>query len=210
MADLSTFQAVASVANGILSIVACLILILVGIGGIRIWRAVGRARVQIATIQREIAPAMASIRRVAGNLESVSDTLRTNVEAISTTVDEANDRVRGVVHLAEDRLRRLDLAVGAAQEEVEAALVDVVATARGVRAGAGMLRGILGIGLGDGGMDAPAPRRSRRHETMRRASSPVGETETMDTDDFVDEDDDSEEVGNGRARPRARSQRSRP
>ncbi len=145
MTEPSAFQNVVAVANGVLSIVACLLLIGVAVGGILAWRALRRARGQLAIVQRDLVPLIATFGRAARNLEGATATIHADVRAIHETVGDANDRARAAIRGADQRLRRLDTLVGAAQTEVEEALVDVVAAARGLRAGASALRGILGL-----------------------------------------------------------------
>lgn len=145
MTEPSAFQNVVAVANGVLSIVACLFLIGVAVGGFLAWRALGRARGQLAVVQRDLVPLLATLGRVARNLEGATATIHSDVQAIHETVGDANDRARAAIRGADQRLRRLNAVVGAAQTEVEEALVDVVAAARGLRAGASVLRGILGL-----------------------------------------------------------------
>jgi len=165
MAEPSTFQAVVAIANGVLTILSCLLLIALVVGGVFAWRGMRRARTQLAVVQRDVTPLLATLGRVATNLEAVTATVRSDVDAIHATVSEANDRARAAVRGAEDRLLRLDSVVGAAQDEIEGALIDVVAAARGVRAGTAVLRGIFGVGAADAAVDEAQPRprtRSRR------------------------------------------------
>jgi hypothetical protein len=168
MAEPSTFQAVVTIASGILTILSCLLLIAITIGGVVAWRGFRRARVQLAVVQRDVTPLLATMARVATNLEVVTATVRSDIDAIHATVSDANDRARAALDGAEDRLRRLDSVVGRAQDEVESALVDVVAAARGVRTGAAVLRGIFAVGAAD---DAPDEERPRPRVRSRRGRS---------------------------------------
>jgi len=202
MAEPSTFQTVVAVANGVLSILACLLLIGLAVGSLALWRGVARAKHQLALVQRDVAPLLATLGRVATNLEAATSTVRSDIEAIHATVTDANEVARSVVHTAEDRLRRLGSVVGAAQEEVEGALVDVAATARGVRAGASVLRGILGLAdAGTGPVARPRGGRAAVPKAGGRGAEPIERGE------FEDAGDRRRDSGNGRGRPRARSHR---
>src|SRR5215469_9093456 len=208
MTEPSAFQNVVAIANGVLSIVACLLLIGVAIGGFLAWRALGRARGQLAVVQRDLAPLLATLGRVARNLEGATATIHSDVQAIHETVGDANDRARAAIRGADQRLRRLDAVVGAAQTEVEEALVDVVATARGLRAGASALRGILGLAAR---MDGRAP---TEPESLPEAMTPPD----LSQPDELEESDGPEGVGRAQkvqrpaadkaSGPRSRSRRS--
>jgi hypothetical protein len=205
MVESSSFQSIVAVANGVLSIVACLCLIALTVGGVVVWREYGRAKRQLVVVQRDLAPLLASMTRVAVNLEAATATVRSDVDAIHVTVAHANDLARSAVEGAADRLRRLDSAVGAAHDEVEAALIDVVATARGVRAGASVLRGILGLAGAGAGSAGTAPGRPARSASS--ASERGRRAENFERGDLVNAGERRGDGGNGRGRPRARSRR---
>jgi hypothetical protein len=209
MTEPSVFQQVVAVANGILSILACLLLIGAAVGAVLAWRAVARARGPMAVLQRDLGPLVATLGKVARNLEGATATIHSDVQAIHETVGDANERARAAIQGAGDRLRRLDTAVGAAQTEVEEALVDIVATARGLRAGAAVLRGILGLADRTG---APAPTGSGS------LSEGAAESDLSQLDE-LEESHETEDLGHAREMerpatderpgPRTRSRRSR-
>jgi hypothetical protein len=209
MTEPSAFQNVVAVANGVLSIVACLLLIGVAIGGILAWRALGRARGQLTVVQRDLAPLLATFGRVARNLEGATATIHADVQAIHETVADANDRARAAIHGADHRLRRLDALVGAAQTEVEEALVDVVATARGLRAGASVLRGILGLADRTG---APAPQPDSSSEARADSDLPQPDEleESYETEGLGHPREMQRPAADGGSAPRTRSRRGRP
>lgn len=208
MTEASTFQSIVAVANGVLSILACLLVLALMVGGVVAWRALGRARAQLAAVQRDVTPLLATMGRVATNLEAVTSTIRSDVEAIHGTLAHANERAGAAIQTAEYRLRRLDAVVGATQEEVEAALVDVVGAARGLRAGAAALRGVMGL----------AQASTRRNPARRDPSSdglpdpggPLSDEETtaLSGEDADDVADQPGPIPRGTPRPRARSRRT--
>jgi hypothetical protein len=207
MAEPSSFQTAVAIASGILTILACLLLIAVAVVGAMVWPALRRARGRLVAVERDVTPLLASMTRVATNLEVVTASVRSDVEAIHVTVSEANDRARAAVRGAEDRLQRLDSVVGAAQDEIEAALIDVVAAARGVRAGATVLRGILGLAESGGG--PPPETRPGRPRAGAEASPRGPRAQTFETGDPEDAAERTGEEGNGRTRPRTRSRQGR-
>jgi hypothetical protein len=210
MTEPSSFQTIVAIANGILSIVACLLLVAVTAALPFAWRALRRAREQVATVQRDFAPTLATMGRAVGNLESVTATIRSDIEAIHATIEDATGGAQAIIRTAGQRLERLDAVVGATQDEVEAALVDVVAAARGLRAGVAALRGIMGLA-------ESASRRvpTRVHESSERDTLAAEPSEPYDATDGIQESklDDREsgrgELGANRPRPRTRSRRGR-
>jgi hypothetical protein len=210
MTEPSSFQAIVAVANGILSIVACLLLVAVVVAVLLGWRALRRTWTNLTIVQRDFAPVLTTMERVVGNLEGLTATMRSDIEAIHGTIQEATGGVQAVVRIAGDRLQRLDSVVGATQDEVEAALVDVVAAARGLRAGAVALRGVLGL---TERTSRRAPRRSNESsdEATRAAvpSEPDGRTDGIDGGNLDDGTPDRAQLGGNRPRPRVRSRRGK-
>jgi hypothetical protein len=205
MAEPSAFQDVVAVANGVLSIVACLVLIGAAIGGVLAWRALRRAGGHLAVVQRDVVPLLATLGRIADNLERATTTIHSDVEAIHETVGGANDRARAAIRGAEQRLRRLDAVVGAAQTEVEEALVDVVATARGLRTGAGVLRGMLGFAASPEAASEPPGSDSDEPATLGLRDSRELDGAQMDDSG---EPGETQEASARRVRPRTRSRRT--
>ena len=205
MTEPSAFQSIVAVANGVLSILGCLLLIGVVIGGILAWRALARARGQLAVVQKDLAPLLATLGQVARNLEGTTATIHADVQAIHETLGEANDRARAAVRGADQRLRRLNAVVGAAQTEVEEALIDVVATARGLRAGAVALRGILGLADRAAG-SAPTESEAPEDDDL---SQPDELEESYETEGLGHEREMQRRAADGAPAPRTRSRRSR-
>lgn len=211
MTEPSTFQTIVAVANGILSIVACLLLVAVAVALLLGWRALRRTWTHLAAFQRDLAPVVTTMGRAVGNLETVTATMRADVDAIHTTIEQATGGAQVVIRTAGQRLERLDAVVGATQDEVEAALVDVVAAARGLRAGAAALRGLLGLTEATS-RRAPVRASGPPDEDMLAAdpSDPDGPTDEIDEADLDDAEDRRARLGSSRPRPRARSRRGQP
>jgi hypothetical protein len=208
MSDAGWFGESVRIASGILTLVACLLLIGVIVAGLRAWRAVGEAKTRLVPAVRDLAPLLASLRRTADNLEAVTAAILVDVVEVHRTVLEANHGARAAVHDAERRVRRLGDLVGTVEQEIEGALVGVVAAARGVRAGASVLREMMGVG--DADTHPPTRRRQAQAEgasSYTAANRPVAEAETYDSGDFANGDDIGGDPGNNRARPRVRSRR---
>ncbi len=211
MTEPSTFQTIVAVANGILSIVACVLLVAVTVAVLLGWRALRRTWSQLAIVQRDFAPVLSTMGRAVGNLEAVSATVRADVDAIHATIEAATDGAQTVIRTAGHRLERLDAAVGATQDEVEAALVDVVAAARGLRAGAAALRGLLGLTEATS-RRAPTRASGSSDEDLLAAdpSDPDGRTDGIDEANLDDAGDRRARPGSNRPRPRVRSRRGHP
>src|SRR5579864_5013313 len=111
------FQTTVGVASGIAVILACLVLLGLLVAGWLTWRDIGRARVRLAALQRDAAPALLAVRRVVENLEIASGVLRADADAVHSVVVEATDGAKAGLEVVEDRLRRLGAVAGAAQDE---------------------------------------------------------------------------------------------
>lgn len=211
MTEPSSFQNIVAIANGILSIVACLLLVAVAVALLLGWRALRRTWAQLAAVQRDFAPVLATMGRAVSNLEAVTTTMRSDVEAIHATVEDATGGAQAMIRTAGQRLQRLDAVVGATQDEVEAALVDVVAAARGLRAGTAALRGIMGL-AGSASRRAPARAYASSEEDTLAAepSEPYDPTDGIDDSNLDEGESGPGEVGANRPRPRTRSRRRRP
>jgi hypothetical protein len=210
MTEPSTFQTIVTVANGILSIVACLLLVAVTVALLAGWRALRRMWTQLAIVQRDFGPVLTTMGRVVGNLEAVTATMRSDVDAIHATITDATEGTQTVIQTAGHRLARLDEVVGATQDEVEAALVDVVAAARGLRAGVAALRGILGLAESTTRHASARTSESSDEDTLAaEPEQPDRRTDVIDRGNGHDGEDSGAQFGGNRPRPRARSRRGR-
>ncbi len=79
------------------------------------------------------------LRRVAGNLEKISETLADEAEVIRGTGKELATRIERISDRMEDRIEEFNALMEVVQLEAEDAFVDTASTARGVRRGIGHL-----------------------------------------------------------------------
>src|SRR6202020_1922951 len=100
-------------------------------------------------------------------------------------VIEANQGARAAVRDAEQRVRRLGDLVGTVEQEIEGALVGVVATARGVRAGASVLREMMGVGDADTRASARRRHQPKGASSFAAAARSGAGAETYDSGEFA-------------------------
>jgi len=208
MAGPPWFQTIVSIAGGVLTILGCLLALGAGVLLFALWRMVRRVGARLTAAEREMMPLVHQLRGAVANVDAVTATVRRDVDAVHQTVTAANAGARSAISRIEERARRLDALAGEAQVEIEGALVGAVAAARGVRAGAVVLRDILG------GLTADdTPGRPRRSAMAGRPTGPVARhaetAATHDSGEFIDAEPYGREPGNGRGRPRTRSSRER-
>ncbi len=84
-------------------------------------------------------PAVASIRRTASNVESISKALNEEVAKLSESVSRLSDRLSQASDRMEERIEEFNAFMEIVQREAEGVFVEGAATARGVRAGLGNL-----------------------------------------------------------------------
>jgi hypothetical protein len=85
-------------------------------------------------------PAMASLRRTAENVSSISETVRGQVELFSESVGRVSDQITRASLRIEERVHHLNALLEVVQSEAEGAFVDSAAAARGIRASLGAFR----------------------------------------------------------------------
>ncbi|MBK8645879.1 MAG: hypothetical protein IPN16_04960 [Gemmatimonadetes bacterium] len=126
--------------------------------------------------------AIAEAREVTGEVRAMAKGLKAPVERASETIDEASDRFRAVMDVAEGRLARLDELVNIVQEEAEGAVLGAASLMRGVRAGGQAVRRSLGL--------------ARRDEASRRRGRGTGDEED-EADEGDELDDATDELESG-------------
>jgi len=130
--------------------------------------------------------AISEAREVTGEIRAIAAGLKVPAEKAGETLDEASERFRAAMDIAEDRLHRLDALVNIAQEEAEDLVVGAASLVHGVRAGGSVVRRSLGL--------------------LGRGRSAAAEEEL---EDDVDEDVESDDDEVPRPAPRRRSASSR-
>jgi uncharacterized protein YoxC len=187
-APVSPFQAVATVASGIVSIVLCLVVLSL-IPLALVLRAKARqAGSSLSKIQSDVGPLLSESMALLADLRAIATSVRADVATVHQAVTDADAGVRAVARRAERRLAEVDAMVGVLQDEIEDAFVATAAVARGVRAGA------VAFGRGRNGRD--------RDGATDSASADDGDLSESEVADYGS---DSEGEAPGRARPRIRS-----
>jgi hypothetical protein len=180
MAGASWFQEIVGIASGILTIAACVFMLGAIVAGVMLAGAAQRARARLASMEGNVAPLLVELRAVVKKVDTVITSLQEEVAAVRETVSAANTGAREVVRTLEDRLQRLDALAEVAQREIEGALVSAVATVRGARAGASVLRELMNADNGrSDGSDDDGPEGSDALDTPERA-------ETLDSGELDD------------------------
>ena len=90
------------------------------------------------TLQREIVPAVHSVRSVLEQATQVAGTVRTEVEGVVETSRDLRIRVKRAADAAEVRLSDLETLLDVVYEEVEDTALDVASALRTTRRGVGM------------------------------------------------------------------------
>jgi hypothetical protein len=199
------FRELVDIAGGILTIVACVLVLAAVPLAFALWRMTRQIGESIARAQREVRPLIQDAAAAARDLAAVSTMIRGDAAALHATIADVNERVRAGVRAAERRARELDTLARMAQEEVERVVLSAVAAARGVRAGASILGGRMGARAPGG--PAAASRRPAPTGTTRSADGDGEEMVTYDSGEFGDADERWGEAGDGGPRPRIRSRR---
>src|SRR5690606_2882083 len=92
--------------------------------------------------------ALAETRHVTGEVRAIVQSIKEPLALAGETIEDASDRVRAVMDVAEGRLSRLDELVGIAQEQAEGAVIGAATFFRGVTAGGRSARRAFGRSSG--------------------------------------------------------------
>ncbi|MBK9978995.1 MAG: hypothetical protein IPP20_13940 [Gemmatimonadetes bacterium] len=160
------------------SLVSFLVLVMLVMGVLLLYalkKTIDELTKLIRSAYEPLRTAIAEAREVTGEVRAMAKGLKAPVERASETIDEASDRFRAVMDVAEGRLARLDELVNIVQEEAEGAVLGAASLMRGVRAGGQAVRRSLGL--------------ARRDEASRRRGRGTG-----DEEDEADEADEGDEL----------------
>lgn len=94
---------------------------------------------EVAELRSELAPALRSLQRVAATGEGLVDEVKDEVRALVTTSREVRQGLERGVRRVRTRLSDLDALYEVVQGEVEETALDVAASLRTFRRGAGMV-----------------------------------------------------------------------
>lgn len=122
----------------------------------------------IRSIQEPLRGVLGETREVTGEVRAIVARLKEPLAYAGETIEDASDRVRAVMDVAEGRIARLDELVGIAQEQAEGAILSAASLLQGVAAGGRSLRRVFGRTRtqGTGGL---ASRKARALARRRRA-----------------------------------------
>jgi hypothetical protein len=179
-----------TMANLAQSLVSVLVLVMLVMGVLLLYalkKSIDELTKLIRNAYEPLRGAIAEVREVTGEVRTMAKSLKSPVAKASDTIEEASERFRTAMDIAEGRLARLDALVDIAQGEAEGAVIGAASLMRGVKAGGMAVRRSLGL--------------------ARRARDDDGE-DAIDDDEAEDEADESEgEVEAPRIRPRAGTHR---
>jgi hypothetical protein len=98
------------------------------------------ARSSLDEIGRQLGALTDNANRIAADVASVTDTMRTQVDSIHETVEYANRRARHAVTVLADRVDEFNGALSAVQQDTQQVIVTALAALKGVRTGVSALR----------------------------------------------------------------------
>lgn len=184
-----------TMANLAQSLVSVLVLVMLVMGVLLLYalkKSIDELTKLIRNAYEPLLGAIAEVREVTGEVRSMAKSLKAPVAKASDTIEEASERFRTAMDIAEGRLARLDALVDIAQGEAEGAVIGAASLMRGVKAGGRAVRRSLGL--------------------ARRARDNDGEDAIVEDDDeaedVADETEEIEgEVEAPRIRPRAGTHR---
>ena len=167
------------------SLVSFLVLVMLVMGVLLLYalkKTIDELTKLIRSAYEPLRTAIAEAREVTGEVRAMAKGLKAPVERASETIDEASERFRAVMDVAEGRLARLDELVNIVQEEAEGAVLGAASLMRGVRAGGQAVRRSLGL--------------ARRDEASRRRGRGTGDEED-EADEGDELDDATDELESG-------------
>ena len=108
--------------------------------GFRMRKSFEAARSSLDEIGRHLSALSEHANRIAADVASVTDTVRTQVDSMHETVEYANRRARHAVTVLADRVDEFNGALSAVQQDTQQVIVTALAALKGVRAGVSALR----------------------------------------------------------------------
>ena len=201
-AEPSTFERVASVASGLLTI-AFLVFVVAAVPAFWNFRkSYRRINHLLERIYGDINPIMRHASTIADNVDYVTTAIRTDIQQVSATIATANQRLQEAVGVTEQRLRDMNALLEVVQQEAEQMFVSTAATVRGVRHSASALSG-----------NGAGPKFARHHEDDLARPGMDGEMETEEemSDGYERNASPAEDdAARPRVRPRTARGRGRP
>lgn len=112
--------------------------------------------------------ALAETREMTREVRAIVQSIREPLAVAGETIEDASDRVRAAMDVAEGRIARLDALVGIAQEEAEGAVIGAASFLRGVTVGGRSVRRAFGRSAGKA-TEKLSSRKARALARRRRA-----------------------------------------
>jgi uncharacterized protein YoxC len=195
----STFERVASVASGLLTI-AFLVFVVAAVPAMWNFRKTyHKVSDLLDRIYGDINPIMRHASTVADNVDYISTAIRTDMQRIQATIATANLRLQEAVSMTERRLHDMSALLDVVQQEAEQAFVSTASAVRGVRTGATA----LSRRAGDDGTNFA---NDLEDDLDRLMTDDEAETEEEQSDGY---DHNAAPTADDTARPRVRSRRQR-
>jgi uncharacterized protein YoxC len=195
----STFERVASVASGLLTI-AFLVFVVAAVPAMWNFRkSYHKVSDLLDRIYGDVNPIMRHASTVADNVDYITTAIRTDMQRIQATIATANLRLQEAVSLTERRLHDMSALLEVVQQEAEQAFVSTASAVRGVRTGATA----LSRRAGDDGTNFA---NDLEDDLDRLLTDDEAETEEEQSDGY---DHNAAPAADDTARPRVRSRRQR-
>lgn len=135
----STFDRIAGIASGLMSIALTALAIAVIPAAWNLRNSHKKLTEVLDRVYGDINPIMRHASSIADNVDYITTSVRTDVQQINATIAAANQRLHQAVDQTEERLQEFNALIAVVQQEAEQLFVSTAATARGVRAGAATL-----------------------------------------------------------------------
>ncbi|MBA3889328.1 MAG: hypothetical protein H0X64_02250 [Gemmatimonadaceae bacterium] len=143
-AEPSSFDRIAGIASGLMSIALTALAIAVIPAAWNLRNSHKKLTEVLDRVYGDINPIMRHASSIADNVDYITTSVRTDVQQINATIAAANQRLHQAVDQTEERLQEFNALIAVVQQEAEQLFVSTAATARGVRAGAATLGADVG------------------------------------------------------------------
>ena len=136
----SMLEQVTSIASTVLTLSFLVLTVALTPAAWNFRRSYKRINTLLDRVYGDINPIMRHASSIADDVNYITTSVRVDVQQINQTIALANQRLMEAIRMTEDRLREVNALLTVAQEEAEAMFVSTASAARGIRAGASVLR----------------------------------------------------------------------
>lgn len=154
------------------SLVTLFVLVMLGVGVVLLF-ALKRSIDELTGLMRSayepLRGVLGETREVTGEVRAIVRSLQAPLAHAGETIEDASERVRAVMDVAEERIARLDELVGIAQEQAEEAVIGAASLLQGVTAGGRRLRRAMARTRGQPGATKRESQKARALARRRRA-----------------------------------------